>query len=364
VTKKYGSIPSLDGWRAIAIILVVLSHSGFEKVIPGGLGVTIFFFLSGYLITSLMRYEVAEFGRLDVFHFYVRRFARLMPTLIVSLSIAYTLVLFGVLGGGVSLWGAVSQLLYFCNYYILFFDHYYRLIPDGTNVLWSLAVEEHFYIIYPLVFVALHRVFGRKWTILVFLLICVVILLRRVSIIHAGGAFSSAYTYCATDTRLDSILWGGVLALVMPLRDAEYAVRRYSIWRDGSIIATSVAVFFVTFLLRGHEFRETYRYTLQSICLFPLFYYSVTYPCLCMFSILNTPLMRMVGRYSYAMYLFHYSFILYLKKLGVDSAVVVVLLTIFASIAYAVFIDRFVDSKFLAIRKKFRQTPAARYASR
>ena len=82
-------IPSLDGIRAISVLIVVLGHSGLEDVVPGGLGVTIFFFLSGYLITTLMLTEYERTGGINILNFYTRRAFRLMPPLLVTLAIAY-----------------------------------------------------------------------------------------------------------------------------------------------------------------------------------------------------------------------------------------------------------------------------------
>jgi peptidoglycan/LPS O-acetylase OafA/YrhL len=105
------SIPSLDGIRALSVLIVVLAHSGFE-IVPGGLGVTIFFFLSGYLITTLMLAEYERSGRLSIPKFYARRFFRLMPPLIITLAIAYSLTFSGLLPGGITAAGLAAQLLY------------------------------------------------------------------------------------------------------------------------------------------------------------------------------------------------------------------------------------------------------------
>ena len=129
------------------MLLVVTSHSGFSSV-PGGLGVTIFFFLSGYLITTFMLVEGEHTHELDIPSFYARRFLRLMPPLLVTLAVAYALTLSGLLPGGITAAGLAAQVLYFANYYHLFFDPG-NTVPDGTGILWSLAVEEHFYILYP-----------------------------------------------------------------------------------------------------------------------------------------------------------------------------------------------------------------------
>ena len=147
-TARFGAIPSLDGLRAIAVLIVLVSHSGYGETVPGGLGVTIFFFLSGYLITTLILDEQTRTETINVRHFYLRRAFRLLPPLLITLAIAYTLVAAGLLGGGFSWGGLTSQLFYFANYYGIFFAHE-NSIPDGTGILWSLAVEEHFYIVFP-----------------------------------------------------------------------------------------------------------------------------------------------------------------------------------------------------------------------
>src|SRR5258708_23783464 len=79
--RKSLYIPSLDGIRAVSFMLVFLAHAGLEDKIPGGLGVTIFFFLSGYLITTLLRTEADQSGRISIRDFYLRRGLRLFPPL-------------------------------------------------------------------------------------------------------------------------------------------------------------------------------------------------------------------------------------------------------------------------------------------
>src|SRR5262252_10540591 len=100
--SKNGVIPSLNGLRAISISIVLVAHAGYGNVIPGGLGVTIFFFLSGYLITTLLVDEHERSGRIDIGKFYLRRAFRLFPPLLLTLVIAYSLVLLGLLDGGIS----------------------------------------------------------------------------------------------------------------------------------------------------------------------------------------------------------------------------------------------------------------------
>jgi hypothetical protein len=195
-------IPSFDGIREISVLIVVLAHSGLEALVPGGLGVTIFFFLSGFLITTLMLAENRRTGEINILKFYARRMFRLMPPLFISLAIAYCFTCIGLLSGGITIGGLAAQF-YFANYYGLFFDPG-NTVPDGTGILWSLAVEEHFYIVYPLFIAVLLGIGIRLRAIgLVLGIGCLVILAWRVYLVHSPH-FVVDRTYYASDTRIAS----------------------------------------------------------------------------------------------------------------------------------------------------------------
>src|SRR5688572_24293346 len=110
---RSSTIPSLDGIRAIAVSLVFLAHSGLEHLIPGGLGVTIFFVLSGYLISTLMRIEHASCQALDFRAFYLRRLLRLMPPLLIITLLVGLCATAGLVEGSFSATGLAAVLLYF-----------------------------------------------------------------------------------------------------------------------------------------------------------------------------------------------------------------------------------------------------------
>ena len=143
------NIPSLNGIRSVSVLVVFFAHVGFEGFIPGGFGVTVFFFLSGFLITSLLLDEERRNGNINLKQFFIRRLTRLFPPLIVSLFFIYLLTYLSISPGEISVMGALSQIFYFANYYSIFFSSSGG-IPMGTTILWSLAVEEHFYFFYPL----------------------------------------------------------------------------------------------------------------------------------------------------------------------------------------------------------------------
>ncbi len=350
-------IPSLDGIRAISVLIVVLGHSGLDAFFPGGLGVTIFFFLSGYLITTLMLSEHERTGEINILNFYTRRVLRLMPPLLISLMIAYALTYSKILSGGITGTGLVAQLLYFANYYGLFFDRG-NTIPDGTGILWSLAVEEHFYIVYPLLLTVLLGRSLRLQTIGALLgVVCLTVLAWRIYLVHSPN-FISDRTYYASDTRIDSIIYGCILAIVAnPKRQLNRPTAMSSFhW---AVLAAALGTLLFTLLYRDAVFRETIRYSIQGLALMPLFYFAVRFSDNRPFLNLNLPWVVTLGTYSYAIYLIHYVIIRAIAKdvPGIAEKSVILFPTVLLiSIAYAAIIDRFVDPYFRRLRRNYAGT--------
>lgn len=348
-TARFGAIPSLDGLRAIAVLIVLVSHSGYGETVPGGLGVTIFFFLSGYLITTLILDEQTRTETINVRHFYLRRAFRLLPPLLITLAIAYTLVAAGLLGGGFSWGGLTSQLFYFANYYGIFFAHE-NSIPEGTGILWSLAVEEHFYIVFPvLMFVFFRFVNSRKVLIVAFVALCAVALLWRLYLVSQPD-FTEIRTYYATDTRFDSILFGCILALwCNPARGASAASPRTTMRAlDWALVAGGVTLLLSTIVYREAQFRETFRYTLQGIALAPIFYYAIRFPKAGPFRMLNLKWLARIGVLSYGIYLTH-SIVIGTVEHNVHVKIpnaALVLIALGVSAGFATLIDKFVDPYF------------------
>ncbi len=340
-------IPSLDGWRALAIGVVFLSHAGLGTWVPGGFGVTVFFFLSGFLITSLMLLEQQRTGTLNVQRFYIRRFLRLSPPLFITLALVYALTGAGLLQGSVTWRGLAAQLFYFANYYGIFFDTG-NTLPAGTGIFWSLAVEEHYYLVFPWVFLLSYR--GRKqpfaW---VLGCACVGVLLWRTYLV-AHLHVPEYRTYYASDTRIDSIIYGALLALIRNPVGELSAVSRL---RSGLFISGAIAAIMFTFLYRNPDFRETFRYSIQGLALAPLFYYSIRLYRNRLFSVLNLPAVRYIGKCSYSIYLIHFVLIVNLQNLT-RFAPFNMLVCFVLALVYATVIDRLVDERFRELRAKFR----------
>jgi peptidoglycan/LPS O-acetylase OafA/YrhL len=350
-------IPSLDGLRAISILIVLVSHAGYGSVVPGGLGVTIFFFLSGYLITTLLMDENDRSGQIDIKKFYLRRAFRLFPPLLVTLVIAYSLVRLGLLGGGISWAGVLAQLLYFANYYGLFFDPG-NTTAAGTSILWSLAVEEHFYMIYPAIMAGL-LVLGlsRQRIVVILATACLAVLAWRMYL--AGlPTFQPERTYYSSDTRVDSIIFGCLLALAANPRDEKPGSSNPFLRpMSAALLAAAAIVIMMTIIWRDVYFRETFRYSLQGLALIPIFYFAIKYAAYFPFTLLNHSWVVKIGVYSYAIYLMHYIVINVIEKdfpLVATVKPLLVLVTFAISMLYAAILDVFVDSYFRRLRKKFR----------
>src|SRR5258708_3379803 len=103
-------IPALDGMRAVAILLVVASHFGLNVIVPGGFGVTLFFFISGFLITRLLIAEQSRTGEISIASFYIRRFLRIGPALVTMIIVVF--LSYYLLVGPINYWEILAAMLY------------------------------------------------------------------------------------------------------------------------------------------------------------------------------------------------------------------------------------------------------------
>ncbi len=298
--KAGGKIPSLDGLRGISFLIVFVAHDGFDKIVPGRLGVNIFFLLSGYLITTLMIRERQKTGWISLKLFYLRRSLRIFPTMyailgatLLYLSAAHRLA-------GVTLAGVCSQAFYYQNYY---FHDGIGLVP-GLGVLWSLAVEEHFYLLFPplmLLFLNRFKMNYRQIS-LALIGICLAILAWRCFVVtHFSNGLEWARD--TTDCRADSILYGCALACWEQTPAAERIFSRRSLERF--IVPGAILVLLFTLVFRSPVFRETFRYSLQGMALAPVLYYVVHAPDSRAGRLLNMRWLGILGTLSYALYLIH-----------------------------------------------------------
>ncbi len=208
-------IPTLDGWRAVAIAMVLFCHvrlpgNVLADVSPyGALGVDLFFAISGFLITSRLIDENRIEGGISLKAFYVRRFFRIIPPAFAYLACAAVLGL--VLGWiPMNLGQLAASACFYRNYYSMGVDHSWY-----TGHFWSLAVEEHFYLLWP----ALLVWFGvKRGRLLAPALACGVAIWRALDSHFAWVAMIALPlkdSVARTDYRLDGLLWGCALAFVL-----------------------------------------------------------------------------------------------------------------------------------------------------
>jgi peptidoglycan/LPS O-acetylase OafA/YrhL len=295
---KFPFVRELDGIRACAILLVFVSHLGtMGRLVPGGLGVTLFFFLSGFLITSLLRAEAATTGRIDLGQFYARRTLRIFPPLYITLAFSGVLVALGLVARDPD-WPSVTAQLLFVSNYARWWG-WEQGLPGPP--LWSLAVEEHFYLVFPAIFaLLLMKLSGRRAALTCAILCLVPLAFRLVNGLVYGEV---AMNYVMSHTRIDSILFGCCLALWQnPVLDKDA-------WKPGPIaVVLGIGAVLVAALVRDPFFGDTWRYTIQGAGMFVAFSW-VLHGTRWTSAILNWAPLQLIGRYSYTLYLVHWLFI-------------------------------------------------------
>ncbi len=217
--NRFAYQPALDGVRAVAVAMVLVFHGGFDWVTGGYVGVSVFFTLSGYLITSLALIEHEETGRLDVRAFYARRVRRLMPASLLCVVAVIALAAAGVFAGVEHLrrdvWAAVVPVYNWVS--LAGGQSYSELVAavgepaSPLDHYWSLAIEEQFYWVWPLALIGVLRLHRRGRLVVVGGLFAAGA--AAALVIHAVWGPDAAYW--ATPARLGEILIGALLAVLL-----------------------------------------------------------------------------------------------------------------------------------------------------
>lgn len=342
-------IPSLDGFRAVAALIVFFSHAGMGHIVPGGLGVTVFFFLSGYLITTLLRREYESTGRIHFRNFYLRRIYRIFPPMYLILAAILLLSLAGVIKANPTLGGVASQFLQMTNYYVI--DHPDTNIVPFTGIYWSLAVEEHFYLLFPLLFVLTRNRWDYRVAAGIFFFLCALELAWRCILVYALDA-SNERVYFGTDTRLDGLLFGCIMGVWMnPMLDRHPALFISRIAKL-AVLCGAAALLAMTLFYRDAAFRETFRYSLQGIALFPIFWLAIRHADWPLFRWLNWKPVAWLGLVSYVFYLSHLFWLHVADRLTDGGTLVVAVLGFMLTAVFSALMYRFVEQPFAALRRK------------
>ncbi len=347
-------LPALDGLRAVAVLVVIFYHAGVGHV-PGDLGVSIFFVLSGFLITWLLLREADATGTASLPAFYMRRVLRIFPAYFVFIAFSYAV---DRLRGDV--WSTpmlVSALTYTVNYFNALHGHPTSSIAHA----WSLAIEEQFYLLWPPLFLLLVLRGGRRalrWGLA--LAIAAVALWRSYLYLIVGVAPASVYN--AFDARFDELAIGCLLAVVA----AEPSVSRAAatVARRAWMPLVTIALILVSRVAMPAGYHYAAGFTVDglliAVLLVQLLQLSGTAP----WRWLDHPVVRYLGFISYPMYLYHQWGLgagRHVPQLAPGTHLVAGLAAtvIFASASYFG-----IERPFLALKRRFERVPTTRRGPR
>ena len=350
--KKRRYITGLDGIRAIAVIMVLAYHLKLALFKSGFLGVTVFFVLSGYLITGILISEVEEEGTIDLKNFWLRRIRRLVPA-VMSMAVVIIFVS-AVVNRIIFTKGCkdfLASVLGFNNWWQIFNKvSYFEAagVPSPFTHCWSLAIETQFYLIYPLILLGIYKLVksreeGRAKRGLLFA--GVTLLLALISVILMIVLFDpqqdASRVYYGTDTRAFSLLFGALLAI---LWEYQMVPRRLSASVNMVLGSVSFAVLLVmtiaingssNFWYRGGQFVGT--------ILTVLVIYTVSGRKTWLSRFLSNPVLKWIGDRSYSIYLWHYPIILLISK-GLKASWWITLIEIVLSVVLAELSYRFIET--------------------
>ena len=283
-----GYIPTLDGWRAIAILLVLLSHYG--PFVPGapasvanaaGPGVSVFFAISGLLICTLLLREQDLTGRIDLRSFYLRRGLRILPVAWLFLIVVALVRRVADLDcSNTDLWAS-----------FFFVRNYFGTLGGSTHHFWTLAIEEHFYLIFPFCLAAWGARGARR--------LCVgfaiaVMLWRWCNEVYA--IWDPAWDFFRTDIRIDALFDGALAALLLHEPRLQAVVKRMGPW---AVLAAALAGLGVSHFVPVSSINRSLVALLIPLMLVP----GILYPRVIFARVLEWSGLRWIGRISYSLYI-------------------------------------------------------------
>lgn len=347
---KFKYIPSFDSLRGFAVFMVLLLHGSYGFFKGGWIGVDLFFALSGYLITSILLTEYFVSGKLNIGQFYIRRGLRLFPGLMVCVLIANFLWPFTEFFSGANQKEAtIAALFYFTNF-----------IPGSNSGnmahLWSLSVEEHFYLFWPFIMllVLLKISFRNKIALLLILIILVSIfrIYTYNNVIQFAKNTVTIDSFKFTLCRIDTIFIGSLLAII--LAQTKNTIKEYCN-KTATIIILVIIILFVIILFSVSEdniyFRKGGFLLTNLLCVFTLII-ALKNPHHYFFS---NKIFQWAGKRSYGIYIYHFPVFLVLENLRQNHSFFNFLYITFLRILFTLIITEisylYIEQPFLKLKR-------------
>ncbi|MDE0802911.1 MAG: acyltransferase family protein [Acidimicrobiales bacterium] len=301
-------VPALDGLRGLAVVAVLAFHA--DHLRGGYLGVDAFFVLSGFLITALLLVEHGGTGRIDLRAFWGRRARRLLPAMFATVAVSSLLVRFVLDPSRHGSFGreALAALAYISNWVsISEQSDYWALFeaPSPLEHLWSLAIEEQFYVVWPLVAAACLALGRGRRRVLAAVSVAGIVASWTALWVHGSGVDGTARAYFGTDTRAAAILLGALVALVVTGRSRAPGRIERTLGVVAIPLAGGVAV--AWFTISGTD-PWLYRWglPLHGVAVAALLV-AVTGPCAGLVGrVLSVGPLGAIGAVSYGLYLWHW----------------------------------------------------------
>lgn len=345
------AMPGLDGLRGLAVAAVVLYHAGFEWMVGGFLGVSTFFTLSGFLITGLLMKELESTGRISLRGFWSRRFRRLLPATLATLALVT--IVFGFIVGTAdqrdALRGDVLASLFdVANWHFIFSGtNYGQLFSSPSPVLhfWSLAIEEQFYLIFPLLLLGLWQLAGRKRHLMAGALAALAL---ASAVLPMVIGMSTDRAYFGTDARAAELLLGAVLAMVVfssGVRERLHTDRRLQRWVvAAAVVMAAVQVYWWLTLPQPTTWLYQGGFAVYALMTCVIIV-AATLPQGAFVRTLSWAPLRWLGTRSFAVYLLHWPVFLVVRQLlpdwhrGAQTALVLAVSLALAEVSFR-FLER------------------------